>query len=237
MPISPGFIANSRAQAPFTADTLILHFDGSDGGTTYTDSGPLSLTVTRLSLSELDTAQQQFGTASMLMTSNGDGAELAVSGDRWHLTSDSSFEMFVRFNVLPSVAADDGTLMTTRRPAASSRGFSFLVNTSDQLQMVMWDGTGSVVLNITGTTALSVNTWYHVGVSRTSGGLVEVYLDGSVEVSGTPSGTTTDGFELTIGHDATSVTRFVDGWIDEVAVNKTAARDLSIVPTVPFVVP
>lgn len=50
----------------FSDVEYLFHFDGSDGSTTFTDSGPLGKTVTRTGGAEIDTAQSMFGGASLL---------------------------------------------------------------------------------------------------------------------------------------------------------------------------
>jgi hypothetical protein len=59
--------------SPTTANTkLLLHMDGSNGGSTFTDSGPLSLPVARTGQTNTSTAQKVFGTASALFDGNDD---------------------------------------------------------------------------------------------------------------------------------------------------------------------
>lgn len=234
MIIDPYKLAPAGGGNPYEADTLILHWDGPDASTTFTDSGPLGLTVTTLSAAEIDTAQSVFGGSSMRIPGVDDGAQLALSGDRWHLTADSSFECFIRLHTLPSSSGQSNIIAGLRRPATGSRGWQWGVSTSNVLTLTMWDTSGSVQLSLAGSTTLSVDTWYHVGISRDSSGDVYLWLEGAVEDSGTPSGTSSDGYELTIGFDRTNSNRWFRGWIEEFAVNKGAERDLSDVPTEEF---
>ena len=69
---SAGFNANLK---------LLLHFDGSDGATTTTDSSNNERTITLAGDAQLDTAQKKFGTASLLLDGNGDLASAADDGD------------------------------------------------------------------------------------------------------------------------------------------------------------
>lgn len=56
----------------FAQVKLLLHFDGADGSTTFTDSSPSPLTVVPSGDVQLDTADKKFGTASALFDGDGD---------------------------------------------------------------------------------------------------------------------------------------------------------------------
>ena len=71
-------LANSDSipvpSAEYSSDSytkLLLHMNGTDGSTTFTDDGETGHTVTANGDAEIDTAQKQFGTASGLFSGTG----------------------------------------------------------------------------------------------------------------------------------------------------------------------
>ena len=69
-----GFIMNpfrfGGAPAPTDPDyanvSLLLHMDGTDGSTTFTDNSPIGHTVTAVSNAQINTARDKFGGARMI---------------------------------------------------------------------------------------------------------------------------------------------------------------------------
>jgi hypothetical protein len=72
---------------------LLLHGEGSDGSTTFTDSSPSAHTVTGHNQVEIDTAQYKFGSSSILFN----GGYLSVpNSDDWTPNGAYTIEMWVR---------------------------------------------------------------------------------------------------------------------------------------------
>ena len=86
------------AVAEFSNDAntkLLLHCDGTNGGTTFTDSSGSSHTVTANGGANTSTAQKKFGTASAYFDGTGDFLQSADSPD-WDLSGDFTWEMWIR---------------------------------------------------------------------------------------------------------------------------------------------
>jgi hypothetical protein len=97
---------------------------------------------------------------------------------------------------------------------------------SKRLNLKIYDGQSSVV-NLTGTTSLALNTWYHVAVTRDGSNTVRLFVNGDNEASITYTGTlnaTTDG--LRIGRSDYLYLYYM-GYMDEVSVSKGVARWVS----------
>ena len=63
--ISTRTLTDQTSGDPFFSNvSLLLHMDGANGSTAFTDSGPNALTATVVGSSAIATAQSQFGGAS-----------------------------------------------------------------------------------------------------------------------------------------------------------------------------
>ena len=76
---------------------LLLHFDGTDGSTTFVDSSPSGKTVTAVGNAQIDTAQYKFGGASGLFDGNGDYLSVPDSDDWYFGTGDFTIDAWARF--------------------------------------------------------------------------------------------------------------------------------------------
>ena len=81
----------------------LLHFDGADASTTFTDES--GKTFTARGNAQLDTAQQKFGTASGLFDGTGDYIDTPDHADWFLGTGDFTIDFWVRFS---DVAVDQG---------------------------------------------------------------------------------------------------------------------------------
>src|SRR3990167_4126243 len=78
---------------------LLLHCDGTDASTTFTDSGNTVHTVTANNSAQIDTAQKKFGTASGLFASaTSDNLSVPDHADWDFGTSDFTIDFWFRFN-------------------------------------------------------------------------------------------------------------------------------------------
>lgn len=207
------------------ADTytkLLLHLDGTDASTTFTDSTGTH-TPGANGNAKLDTDYQKFGTASLILDGTGDFLNIADHADFQFGTGNFTIDMWVRFNDvtnsqhLISKRTDDnnywklyyGVVGATRRLY-----FKSVVASADVYDsFVSW------------TPAL--NTWYHVAFVR-SGTTGYFFVNGA---SPGTQNTTTDFGSGNVGVTSGDVQIGAmnglvafNGWIDEVRVSKGIAR-------------
>ena len=214
---SAGFNANLK---------LLLHFDGSDGATTTTDSSNNERTITLAGDAQLDTAQKKFGTASLLLDGNGDLASAADDGDFDFGSGDFTVEGFFRISTLGNNA------FFSHWENGDATGQSFYLvhfNSSNRLRFAYRLTTGLVEANYTWEP--STNTFYHIAVVR-YGTTLKVYIDGAAVISESVSTTSfiasEDPFRIGAFNDATTASPSLDwffaGHVDEVRVTKGEAR-------------
>ena len=147
---------------------LLLNFDGTDGSTSIVDSGGSDHVFTAVNGAQLDTAQFKFGTASCLF----DGVDSYLSGDGSSDfdfgTGDFTIDMWARFSSL-----SHRQMLYDSRGAAGGAQFSVCLRLeSNDLRYFI---NGSDV--ITAGTTVSINTWYHIALCRSSG-TTTLYLNG-----------------------------------------------------------
>lgn len=193
---------------------LLLHCDGDNASTTFTDSSGLSHTVNVSGNAALSTAQKKFGSASLHCDGNGDYIDLNGHADFAFGTGDFTVEFWFMADNLGQMSLYDG------RPSATSGAYPAVsLNASNQLQYIVTN-----TVRITGGTAISADTWYHFALTR-SGTSTRMFLNGTQEGS-----TWTDSTNYLnptarprIGSRGDANSNHFDGWIDEIRITKGSA--------------
>ncbi len=208
---------------------LLLHADGPDGSTAFTDSSASNHPLTAYGNSQIDTAQSKFGGASGLFDGTGDYLSAPDSAD-WNFgTGDFTIDCWVRFNSLPANNGDTQAIYAqwySGEPDYSYISF-YLINVAGNLQWQMYGVNGGVGyfggMRAGADNTLAINTWYHIAYVSHSGTTL-VYRDGvvvggSIETNPYPN----IAAPLTIGR-IDQPSSYFDGWIDELRISKGIAR-------------
>lgn len=222
--------------------TLLLHMDGTDASTTFTDDSSSALTITAQGNAQIDTAQSKFGGASGLFDGTGDylsGARecLGVAG-----AITINFPLTIEMWVRPSATNYSNTfqmLASCTSVTGGTGGFALQLNNGGSgavLRVIGRDSGGTVVTGTAGTGVLSQDTWYHVALTRSSGGVWKAWLDGSEELSVTESANVVvkSGIDFLIAREGnlSDTANHFSGHIDDVRVTNGTDRY-----TVSFTVP
>jgi len=226
------YLYDKYLAVPATGTTsLLLHFDGTDGSTTFTDSSSNNLTMTVTGNPAISTSQSKFGGSGAF-----DGASFLSTPATPALdigTGDFTIEAWVFLNVLPTT--DDlvtwwpWMVVYERGSPSASDGWQFQIG---QTKLMFSNGSGYEVCS--GDHGMAPNQWYHVCVTR-SGNTFRVFVDG-VQV-----GTRDDSLALYGGTTyyigcETGEGAYLDGYIDDLRVVKGAAAYTAnfTPPTAPF---
>ena len=198
---------------------LLIHCDGADASTSFTDKsiGGATHTVTANGTAQVDTAESQFGGASLLLDGNSDYLSVPYHSD-FNFAGDFTVECW--FN-------------TSSAPAAATNIVGRWDNDTNELSYtLMMDSTGEMKLQIHDGSTSSVNSsgifddgvWHHAAlVYDSSANTATIYVDGAQEAQVTGLGTlTTDTADLHIGIKFGGTDRFFDGWIDEIRISNVA---------------
>lgn len=216
-----------RCDGPWTLDgtdpyysnvVSLLHFDGVDGSTTFTDEK--GKTWTRSGNTQIDTAQFKFGGASALFDGSGDALSTPNNTDFAFGSGDFCIEGFVR-------PAAIGTTQTLFRKSAGVDYSPVLIQitpTGEFDAFISSDNSAPWEASLIGPTIVA-GTQYHFAVTR-SGNTVRWFVGGVLYQSATLSA----GLSLLVntssvylGNNATLAQSF-NGHLDEVRITKGAAR-------------
>jgi hypothetical protein len=187
---------------------LLLHFDGVDGNTTFTDE--IGKNITTYNGAKLNTTNKKFGTASASFDGSDDYAKILGNAD-FNLTGDFTIDLWVKWLSVAAAQAITGNGYTSGGwmiyydPALP--GLKFYANSVPQV-------------NETFTPV--VNTTYHIAAVRESG-TIKIYVNGASVSSGTYTADITTAGELRIGTDTDGAFYF-NGWLDELRLSKGIAR-------------
>jgi hypothetical protein len=211
--------------------SLLLHCDGTNGSTTFTDNSPSPKTVTANGNAQISTAQSVYGGASGLFDGSGDYLTVADAAAFEFGSGDFTIEARIRLTAYPASNGGLYEASIVSKDVVGSRGFTFnlngTVNSYTGISFLGFSG-NTTYASVSATTGFSLNTWYTVSVVR-SGNLVYLFKDGVLLNAG---GT---AFSLTIQDTSTTVKIGAEnfdstylypypGYIDEVRITKGVGR-------------
>jgi hypothetical protein len=204
----------------------MLHMDGSNGSTTFTDSSSNALTVTAYGGAQLSTADKKYGTAAGVFDgAGGTYIQAAASSGLALGTDDFTIEMWLKPNTIND---NDGifTFGTTGPSLSLISGDWWLSNTG---------AGGSATSNLVG--AATAGSWQHIAITR-SGTTVRFFVDGAQLGSNRSWSDNFTHNQIDIGRYGISFgTIYVyDGLMDEFRITKGVARYTAnfTPPTAPF---
>ena len=172
---------------------LLMHFNGTDASTTFTDHSLVPKTITPSGNVQIDTAQSKFGGSSALFDGTGDYLTIPDSNDFAFGSEDFTIDFWMRLNALPasgsytfySQFADD---LNFSRIALWNNGSS---QYAIQFQEYIAGSSTAASFMSTYDNSWQANTWYHIALVR-SGNSWNIYRDGTSIASKTDSTTLTN---------------------------------------------
>ncbi len=201
----------------FPQTTLLLPFDGANGATTTSDLSNSNHTVTLNGSAAISTSQSKFGGSSILLDGNSD--YITVTSSDLNLGGVSfTIEFWVYFNDI-----DSGNIACFYSDYGGASAGVIIHKSAGNNIAAYLTGDGQ---DITGTTTLAIDQWYHIALSG-SVGSYKLFLNGTQEGS-TFTGSPTNGTSTkNIGNfywSTTGQARFLDGYIDDFRITKGIAR-------------
>ena len=195
----------------YNSCSLLMHFNGSNGSTTFIDNSPTPKTATPSGNAQISTAQSKFGGASLLLDGTGDYLTLASNAAFGTGTGNFTIEFWMY-------------------PVSVASGIAFDNRASGQLQSVLgyfsaagsFTFTGGIITTGITKTGITANNWYHVACVR-SGGTVYLFVDGVSAGTDTVAGSANASNQLIIGSKYDGTTGF-NGYIDDFRYTKGVAR-------------
>ena len=218
----------SSADTHYSQVSILCHFNGNSGDTSFTDEKAHFLT--RVGNPVISTASSQYGGSSGYF----DGSSyLSVSQDTSLTFADADFtwECWFRMVVDPSQANYAGLLGNA--PSGSGNYGAFLCVHAGKLVLRHWINGNSSAVSIN---SVSANTWHHAAGVR-MGTTLNVFLDGQKGYAGAIENINNDG-SFFIGGTPNNggYASFLFGYLDEVRITNSYARyDTNFNPaTTPF---
>lgn len=204
---------------------LLAKFEGTDAATTYTEVSVNAASATFNGNAQLDTAQFNFGSASLLLDGTGDYVTFPDIAAYDLGTNDWTIEGFVRFNTLPPLQASTGPgYMFFDMQNGGTELIQYAVIQDSFGYRVRLSGNGwAEVGTIVG--GVSTGTWYHWAMTRT-GGNIRAYFNGNYEVGDFGAAASDMGGpdeQLYIGSQE-GVDAYHDGWLDDIRMTIGTAR-------------
>ncbi|GEM_PF-1052658 len=210
--------------AVYDSTKVLLHGDGSDGSTTFTDSGPLAHAFTVFGNAQIDTAQSKFGGASMLFDGTGDYIQMTSEHSDLDLgDSDWTIDYWVRFNS----ASQSGKSIWTIGDASDNL---YLQLESNPVQYFYVYYTHPTYTNFATTnfnrgSGVSTGQWYHHAFVK-KGTDLYMFEDGKqIATAFSPVPPNMGSFtnsKLSLGRREVYSDGYFDGWIEEFRFSKTA---------------
>jgi len=212
-------VETAEADPDFASVSLLLHMDGINGSTTFTDSSTALRTVTANGNAQISTAQNKFGGASCLLDGTGDYLLVAADGSAIG-TGDFTVECWIR-----TVSSLGYRAIVTLVPGSDNNALYVVSNT-----IVWYDAT-----NRCQSVNFSDNTWHHVAATRSSG-TVRVFLNGTVSASTYSSTANIADNTIRVGANGATTGEWFHGHIDDLRITRGVARYTAnfTPPTAPF---
>jgi|GEM_PF-984894 len=216
----------------YNSPVLLLHADGTDASTSFTDSSTAARAFTVNGDSQIDTAQSKFGGASALFDGTGDYISVPDNVDFAFGTGDFTIDFWLRRS--ETGTAQHNVFGQGNSGLTGGYHYGKIVPTTSLFTFAMNDDT----YNASSLTAINDTNWHHIAVVR-SGNSLKVALDGvfgsAVDVTGITYTDSPGVFGIGQAGDYASGSRH-SGWIDEFRVSKGIARWTSnfTPPTEPY---
>lgn len=206
---------------------LLLHCDGANGSQTFIDES--GKTVTTIGTAQISTAQQVFGTGSMLLDGNSDYVQMDNSADFNFGSGDFTFD----FRWRPVALTGAPYFWFHSQPSGPYGGFAIRLTSTGKLELWNYvDPNYECYFQTTSAPSFSNGTWYHIAFVRygTSG---KFYIGGTYEpttvINAFPAGALTNinnkafiGAWYQPGVDGPRY--WLNAYIDEFRLSKGIAR-------------
>ncbi len=204
--------------APYTS--LLLHSDGADGATSFSDSAISAHVMTAYNGAQTDTDAFKFGTSSAKFDGTNDYIDAPDHAD-WNVGGDD-------FTVDFWFKRDGGTgayryFCGQYIDAPANGGVYLLMRNTNLVEGGIYYGISYTTLQHT--SAITDANWHHVAFSR-SGDYLRLFVDGVNSATATVTGVTVNNSSsrFAVGRMGEYNQDYWKGWIDEFRFSKGIAR-------------
>tara|TARA_R110000764_G_scaffold67861_1_gene140938 strand:- start:296 stop:1552 length:1257 start_codon:yes stop_codon:yes gene_type:complete len=172
--VNAGYDASGDYYSPLSDKVLLVHADGADASTIFTDTSGTGKTLVTVGDAQVDTAQSKFGGASMLLDGSGDYAYTATSADFNYGSGNFTIDCWIRPS---SVTGLQYIIGQYSAGDANNTGVTLMMSGTEIRYVWALDGVGSFTFADTTSAGLSIGVWAHIAYVR-DGDTLTVYVDG-----------------------------------------------------------
>ena len=205
------FAVSGATDPNFASVVLLLHGNGTNGGTTITDNSSAARTMTPSGNTNTSTAQFKYGTAAVRFDGSGDHLSCPHASAFNFGTGDFTIEFWCRW-------VSKANFQTAYKMGSAAGSLS--IGTGDGNGFFTVTVGGGVTTTETGTQP-SIDTWYHFAFVRSSG-VIKIYRDGVQTASSTNSGSISQTATINIG--STGSGSSMNAYIDDFRITGGVAR-------------
>jgi len=211
-----GFVSSKVAPGgdpSFASVTLLLHCNGTNGSTTFTDSSSAANTLTANGNAQITTTNPKFGTGAYLGDGTTDYLIQSSSLTGYTLGSgDWTIEFFA------NIASGNAIFLDMRPVSTEGLYPSIYVETSNPKFLI--NGANAIA----GAATISTGTWYHYALCKSSGN-TKLFIDGTQMGSTYADSNTYLCSQLVLGVSAYNLSTYcLNGRIDGLRITKGVAR-------------
>ena len=202
-------------------DQVIDNYEDATGVVAYLDSSDSRHVVTVNGSASVSTIQKKFGTDSLyFLGGTSDSVTIQSHADLGMGSGDFTIEFWMYRT--GTGGSDNNDIVFDGRTGATSVHTPTIYLDGSASHSLRYFSNGG--LRITGTTAIALNTWFHVAIVRSSNS-IKLYLNGTQEGATYSDSNTFVATPITIGHYGAHGSLYgYQGYIDEVRMSKGIAR-------------
>jgi hypothetical protein len=215
-------VASGDTDPNFANVSLLLHMDGTDGSTTFTDSSSSPKTVTVFGNSQIDTSISKFGGGSGIFDGTGDYLTVPDS-DAFELGStDFTIELFL---YVPTGAVTSKAILNKGTWNVSAVSSYLIYHGGTDLSFYSSSNNSSwdIASNQQFTASLSKDTWHHVALVR-NGNTFYGFLNGTQSFTFTSSASLSTNSEPLNIASGSAGTNAMQCCLAELRITKGVAR-------------
>jgi hypothetical protein len=217
------------SSGPTIPSTHLIHFDGTNGSTSFTDVGSNAVTVTAGGTGAVETAQAKFGTGALGCGAGAGWASLAHSADQEFGTGDFTIDCWA---YLASGGGTNNCIFSKMLNSATVGAWHVKTDASGNMYLLASSSTSSWDYILTAG-SMTLNAWHHISLVR-HGTALNLYVDGVSVISQTlPGGYTfwADASSLvTVGASSQTGGEVWNGDLDEFHMAATAVWTSNFTP-------
>lgn len=178
---------------------LLLHMDGANNSTTFTDSSKNGTTVTRYGNAKVSTDQSKFGGSSAYFDGNGDFLQIADNNAFEIGGGDFTFEAWIYLTGYSPSYNGYYIASIINKDTNNARSYVFQISGTSSSWTTLGVALFSSNISYVSTQAshtFALNTWYHVAASR-NGTSLRLYVNG-IDIGGGTNSTIAQNTSATI---------------------------------------